>query len=144
MSKISICLLFLILVLLCDKSATAQTDVADKKFEVGAQFSVLNISDPIAFNLNNSDEPQKRTEAGFGGRFGYNFNRFLALEAEVNFFPRNFRQFQTNATGGQISQGLFGIKAGIRKDKIGIFGKVRPGFSSSHGAYINVSAKEPS
>lgn len=106
----------------------------EKKFEVGAQFSVLKISDPNSVNVNNPDESQQRTEAGFGGRITYNLNRNFALEAKVNFFPRNFTQVRTNFTGGRVTQGLFGIKTGIRKEKFGIFGKARPGFVSSGGA----------
>lgn len=106
----------------------------EKKFEVGAQFSILQITDPDSLNVNNPDAQQRRTEAGFGSRITYNLNRNFALEAEVNFFPRDFTQVRTDFTGGRITQGLFGIKTGIRKDKIGIFGKVRPGFVSSGGA----------
>lgn len=134
MNKLKDYVLILVVILLCSQTEYAQTDVDEKKFEVGAQFSALGISDPVGLNLSNPGDPQKRTEAGFGGRFGYNLNRFLALEAEVNFFPGNFTESQTNATGGRITQGLFGAKAGIRKGKVGIFGKVRPGFVSSDSA----------
>lgn len=66
-----------------------------------------------------------------GGRLSYNLNRHFALEAEGNFFPRNYRKVRSNFTGGRLIEGLFGLKAGIRKNKFGVFGKVRPGFESS-------------
>lgn len=131
--KIAVCwLAFSVIFLFVCKIQAQSSD--EKKFEVGAQFSVLQISDPDSLNVNNPDDQQRRTEAGFGGRTTCNLNRNFALEAEVNFFPRDFNQVRTDFTGGRITQGLFGIKTGIRKDKIGIFGKARPGFVSSGGA----------
>jgi hypothetical protein len=96
------------------------------KFEVGVQFSVLGINDPQALS-----DIFPRKEIGVGGRLSYNLNRHFALEAEGNFFPRNYRKVQSNFTGGRLIEGLFGLKAGIRKNKFGVFGKVRPGFESS-------------
>lgn len=101
------------------------------KLEIGAQISVLGIEDPQSLN-----DLFPRREVGVGGRVSYNLNSYFALEAEVNFFPRNYRQVRTNFTGGRLTQGLFGLKAGIRRNKIGIFGKVRPGFMSSGRAVI--------
>lgn len=77
------------------------------RYELGAHFSSLG--DPVG----NSN--------GFGGRFTVNANRYVALESEVNFFPR--RRFEGTAT-----QALFGVKIGKRWDKFGVFGKGRPGF----------------
>jgi len=133
MKKISIYTITTIIILFYSCTGYAQSSDA-KKFEVGVQFSALGISDPTSLNLSSPGSPQSRNEAGFGGRFGYNLNRYLALEAEVNFFPRNFKQVTTNFTGGRVTQGLFGIKAGIRKGKFGFFGKARPGFASSGNA----------
>lgn len=98
------------------------------KVEVGGLFSVLGIDDPQGIF--------KRTEVGVGGRVTYNITRQLALEAEANFFPRDYHEVRTNFTGGRLIEGLFGLKAGIRKDKFGLFGKVRPGFESSGRAEI--------
>jgi hypothetical protein len=101
------------------------------KLEVGVQFSVLGITD-----ANGLSDLFPRTELGVGGRLTYNLKRYLALEAELNFFPRNFRKFTTNFTGGRMTEGLLGVKAGIRKNKFGVFGKFRPGFESSGNAEI--------
>lgn len=101
------------------------------RFEVGAQISVLGIEDPQSLN-----DLFPRREVGVGGRLTYNLNSHFALEAEVNFFPRNYRKVRTNFTGGRLTEGLFGLKAGIRRNKFGIFGKIRPGFMSSGRAEI--------
>ncbi|MEK6282350.1 MAG: outer membrane beta-barrel protein [Acidobacteriota bacterium] len=87
------------------------------KYEVGAQFSLLRFSDLDI------------TEPGFGGRFTYNINEHIAVEAEGNFFPREGKEyFGETLQGGRKTQGLFGVKAGARTRRLGIFGKVRPGF----------------
>ncbi|MDQ5844062.1 MAG: hypothetical protein M3539_02060 [Acidobacteriota bacterium] len=109
--------------------ALAQSDTP--KREVGVLFSVLGIDD-----ANGLSDLFPRTEVGVGGRFGYNLKRYLALEAELNFFPRDFRKFTTNFTGGRMMEGLFGVKAGIRKHRFGVFGKFRPGFESSGRAEV--------
>jgi hypothetical protein len=109
--------------------ALAQSDTP--KREVGVLFSVLGIKD-----ANGLSDLFPRTEVGVGGRFSYNLKRYLALEAELNFFPRDFRKFTTNFTGGRMVEGLFGVKAGMRKNRFGVFGKFRPGFESSGGAQV--------
>ena len=61
---------------------------------------------------------------GAGSRFTYNLNNHIALESEMNFFlPDEGPPYAT--------QGLFGIKAGTRIKRVGIFAKVRPGFQTN-------------
>lgn len=119
---------------LCAARAEAQTD--EHKFEVGAQFTVLRTEKldgitpivcvttpcPAFGTLGSSGQ----TEPGVGGRFAYNLNRHVALEAELNLFPRDRAQ-----EGGRKVEGLFGVKAGRRFDKTGLFAKARPGFLHS-------------
>jgi hypothetical protein len=109
------------LVLLCLFSAAgeARAQAGDApKVEVGVQFSSLTLNgNPVT------------TEAGFGGRVTYNLTDNVALETQFDFFP-NGRRFRGFRNGGRIAQGLFGVKAGKRFDKFGLFGKVRPGFTS--------------
>jgi len=88
------------------------------KVEVGAQFSSLS--------LGRIDFLESETEPGFGGRLTFNLSRSVALEAEGNFFPRQERA--ESARGGRALQGLFGVKAGKRFERFGVYGKVRPGF----------------
>ena len=61
---------------------------------------------------------------GTGGRFTYNLNNHIGLDSEVDFFlPDEGPPYAT--------QSLFGIKAGKRIKKVGIFAKVRPGFQTN-------------
>ena len=64
------------------------------------------------------------TVSGLGGRFAYNFSKHLALDAEANFFPE---AHLLNEEFGQKMQGFAGIKAGVRKKRVGVFAKARPG-----------------
>jgi hypothetical protein len=58
---------------------------------------------------------------GFGGRLTYDFNDNFALDGEAAYFPQN--------PSGNFGQtvALAGLKAGYRSEKVGVFGKVRPG-----------------
>jgi hypothetical protein len=92
------------------------------KYEVGADFSSFTLS-------------SGKTEPGLGGRFTYNINKHVALEAAGYFFPRTC-EFCSSDDAGRIAEGLFGVKAGKRFQKWGIFGKARPGLVSfSKGAF---------
>lgn len=84
--------------------------------EAGFHFSMARLG-----GLNFSDLGERRTEPGIGGRVTYNFNHHLSAEGEFSYFPRD------NFPGGTVTQGLFGVKAGARSDKAGLFGKARPG-----------------
>lgn len=95
------------------------------RFEVGGQFSLLSPRKPAA-QLDFFVESPYKVEPGFGGRFTYNFTNEIAFDAEGNFFPGRYDFL--DAPSGHILQGQFGIKAGKRFNKVGIFGKARPGF----------------
>lgn len=93
------------------------------RFEIGGGFTTLVISND--------------TRAGFGFRGVRNLNSSLSLEGEFNWSLENplFRE-----EGGHMLEGLFGVKAGRRGKRIGLFAKARPGFISftdvgaTHGA----------
>lgn len=123
MEKIRPALITAVFVLTAFQIAQAQSD--EKKFEVGGQFTFFRVlsrslSTPNA-RLVRADK--MTTVEGFGGRFGYNVTKHITLEAEVNFFPGD-----SDVEAGRKLQGLFGVKAGQRFKKIGVFGKARPGF----------------
>jgi hypothetical protein len=122
--------------LFCSGKTLAQSDEVPK-VELGVQFT--SITKP---GFNNGD-----TEPGLGGRFTFNLNRSIALEAVGNFFPHNCRFCGRGPVAGDnsgnITQGLFGVKAGKRFEKWGIFGKARPGmvsFSSGDSRYVDTGA----
>jgi outer membrane protein with beta-barrel domain len=110
----SILLAAVALLTLTSVSALAQIRNDTPKFEIGGQFVVTRLSNVI-------DD----TNTGVGGRLGFNFTENIAVEGELNYFPQNL-----TAIGSTSSyQGLFGIKAGVRGEKAGVFGKIRPGFT---------------
>src|SRR5260221_13991261 len=88
-----ICLLF------CLIEAKAQSDPLPK-FEAGVLFTTISKSN------------YSGTEPGVGGRFTFNLNRSIALEAEGSFFPRKCGYCGDNGdNGGNIAEALFGVKA---------------------------------
>lgn len=120
--------IFLALAILSDHNAQAQEPETPSKIEIGVQFSSLTINRQDPPGTGGLAAARTTTEAGFGGRFTFNLNRHVALEAEGNFFPHeNFADFRT---GGRLLQGQFGVKAGKRFGKFGVFAKARPGIVS--------------
>ena len=92
------------------------------RFEVGVVFTELFVKPP---SLNFSvSVPRIHAEPGFGGRFSFNLTDYLAFEAEGNYFTRQMGF----PDGGHMFQGQFGAKIGKRFDRVGVFGKARPGF----------------
>lgn len=116
--------------LLCTLSRTeahAQSDVP--KVELGAHLTIADFNEVF------------EAPGGVGGRFGFNFTKHVSFDAEINYFPRKNRCrsisgglinssacFGTDAGSFGETQGLFGVKAGHRFEKAGIFAKLRPGF----------------
>jgi outer membrane protein with beta-barrel domain len=98
-------------------SAYARAQSNESKIEVGAQFSVLGGGPGYWL-----DSP---TSVGGGVRLTFNFTRYLALEGELNYLP------DAGFNNSERYQGQFGIKTGLRFDRFGVFGKVRPGFIHS-------------
>jgi Outer membrane protein beta-barrel domain len=97
--------------------AQAQSRYNDTpKFEIGGQFVVQRLSDIV-------DD----TNVGGGGRLTYNFTPNIAIEGEMNYFTQNYVLGGIGVTSSY--QGLFGVKTGVRGERAGVFGKVRPGFT---------------
>jgi len=114
-----------------------------KRFEVGVHGTIMFQSDfeaaDVVYHRAGFDYAvinDRRYESGFGGRFTYNINRNLAVEAEVNYTPgtRTLSELfmageSTNVpfSGGEKTQLLFGAKYGFRSKRFGVFAKARPG-----------------
>jgi hypothetical protein len=116
-----------------DESDVQRAVDGTPRFEVGAQFTVLNVDTPSAVpqsGLLQTDD-LIHTEPGFGGRFTFNLTDNIALEAEGNFYTRDLTGgFLTTLPNpsGHMFQGQFGAKIGKRFSRWGVFGKARPGF----------------
>lgn len=109
-------LIILLLTIIAFASVAVAQSKKDK-IEVGVQTTSLSLFHPdFAFD---------ETQTGVGGRVTYNFNRSIAAEAEINFFPQ--KQIILAADSNAI-QAQFGVKVGKRFEKFEVFGKVRPGF----------------
>ena len=102
-------------------AAFAQSEPS--RFEAGVQASVLRLSD---FGS---------TSTGLGGRFTFNVARWAALEAEGNFFPQDDVRLPESVADLRVTHyrrrtdAFFGAKLGVRGDRLGLFAKVRPGFT---------------
>jgi hypothetical protein len=107
---VTLCVL-LLLTLALHESVSAQSEEVEKKMEVGAQISGLA-----------GGRFGDREAVGGGGRVTYNLTKSFALEGELNYFTSN------SSDNLRKFQGQFGIKSGLRFNKFGLFGKVRPGF----------------
>lgn len=105
---IFVALLLATLLIINKQTALAQSE--EPKVEVGAHFTTLRLTE--------FDE----SDPGVGGRIAFNLNKHIALEGEVNFLPRDV------VSSNNRTQGLFGVKAGWRAQRFGVFGKARPGF----------------
>lgn len=100
----------------------AQTNKPDEqktpRFELGGQL----------YYLGNTDVG----DGGVGGRFTYNFNRYFAIDTEAN----------TSLDVGDETIGVngavvfAGVKVGRRFNKVGVFAKARPGFTTSFTRHI--------
>ena len=104
------------------ESASAQSDTP--RVEIGAQYTFLDLSSIPSrdfFIIQNSGGRH-----GFGGRVIFNASDYVSLEAELSFFPNG--EYIRSSGEGSSTQALVGMKAGKRGRKVGLFGKIRPGF----------------
>jgi hypothetical protein len=98
------------------------TDVP--RYEVAADFTSISLQ-------------YGDTLPGLGGRFTYNLNKHVALEAAGYFFPGKCATCNGQITG-HITEGLFGVKVGQRFKKWGVFAKARPGFASFSKGFFDI------
>ena len=116
--------------LLFDQPARAQEQDAPK-VEIGVQYSSLSINLPGFGGTENAP--------GVGARVTYNLNDYFAVEAEGNIFPAVTPTDYT--TGGDPRQVQFGVKAGKRWKRFGLFAKARPGFVSFSETLVPVQGQ---
>ena len=108
-----------LLLMVPSQNAQAQARSETPKVEIGAQYTLLRFRD---FDI---------TDSGVGGRVTFNLSDNIGIEGELNVFPQkrsnNLTIFPLFIDSTR-TQGLFGVKTGLRSEKLGIFGKLRPGF----------------
>lgn len=93
----------------------------DERWEVAGLFSSQSRESTATSDVT--------TQPGIGGRATYSLLPFLSVEAAATFFVRsenNVSPFE----GGRSVQTLFGVKSGVRHEKLGYFVRVRPGFQT--------------
>ena len=106
---------WMILVLIIPDIAEAQD--TGQRYELGGLITYTFLRE-----IGSRDVGVGTESGGLGGRLVYRTLPLLDLETEINFLPGN------SATSGNHLQGFFGVKAGKRWKKGGIFLKARPGF----------------
>jgi hypothetical protein len=92
------------------------------RFEISPLFTYLRVPDSSFINAQN--------QAEIGGRFSWNFVRYVALDLEIETSPFRTTNLTTSHQGGHLSQGFVGFKCGKRWNQFGLFGKFRPGLDS--------------
>lgn len=112
----------IVCLLIVSQQIKAQSEIT--RFEAGGHFSTISSINPNTFS-----SAEVSADNGFGGIFTLNFTRNIAIETELNYFPKDSisKNIFIGNTGQKI-QLLAGFKAGIRKKRFGVFGKVRPGY----------------
>jgi hypothetical protein len=122
MLPVAVCLMLLV-----GSPAAAQS--AASKFEAGPTFSFLKLK----YRFRGREALRRTADNywfGIGGRVAYNLTNSVALEAEVQKFDSGVTGPLTfDASANPDVQGLFGVKAGLRRPKFGVFAKLRPGFT---------------
>ncbi len=111
----------------------AASQTRSDRFEVGAQFAFMQ---QRVFDFK---------DFGFGGRLTFYPFSFLGVEGETNFFPRGMDNVLTFSASR--TEAVFGIKAGPRFRRFGIFGRARPGIihyaPSNRAACITILVYPP-
>jgi len=105
--------------LLMVPAQNAQAQSETPKVEIGAHYTLLRFRD---FDV---------TDNGVGGRVTLNITDNVGVEGELNYFGQKRTDSLTTFplfVDSTRTQGLFGVKTGLRSEKAGIFGKFRPGF----------------
>jgi hypothetical protein len=106
-------------------AGVAAAQPTPSRLEIGAQASLLHLSD------------FETTSAGVGGRLSFDVARFAAVEAEANFFPNDDVLLAPSTVTPDLrvtyhrrrTDAFVGMKLGARREKVGVFAKVRPGLT---------------
>jgi hypothetical protein len=123
-----------LLVVFLFRADGASAQPAGERLEVGAQAAILR--------LGGADGGSSTTNGGIGGRISVDLTSWMALEGEINFFPRD-KTAAVESAGTRLAEyrrrtdALAGVRIGRRGERIGVFLKARPGITylaHTHGA----------
>jgi hypothetical protein len=104
---------------------TLSAQTVQPRLDVGAQISTLRFGDADASNV------------AVGARATFDLTRWFAIDAAVNFAPRDNVTSNSALSAGTLGlvyrrsriDALAGVKIGYRGQRVGIFAKVRPGIT---------------
>lgn len=114
----------------CATVPVAHGQSPSSRFEVGSQFSDIKLIDTAG---NASFSP------GFGARFDWNVTPRIALDTQVDFFPRSYAP--SPQQGGRTMQAFAGVRGRfVQRRRYAIYGLVRPGFTYSSRAITSFTA----
>ena len=131
---------FLFSVVVLAGAMPAQAQSFSRAVELGMQWSTLRVDGDV-----------RGTNTGIGGRVTFDLSRWVAVESEINIVPKDEWTFaigpQPGFEGGQMQysrrrlEAFAGVKAGYRGDRIGVFGKLRPGMTRLTHTGVNCAAE---
>jgi len=103
-----------VLTLLLFWASTSMAAAQDDRFELVGKF------------VTNDQSEFDQTDLGLGAQFGYRLTTNVVLEAELSLYPADLTE-EAPFSASRL-EGLFGVRAGRIWRKMGVYGKVRPGF----------------
>jgi Outer membrane protein beta-barrel domain len=126
----------LIALLFLPSTARGQNFADSSKWEIGGHYAFLNL--PSQCTAGTTCET---ADNGLGANLTYNFSTWLGVDAEMNFFGNNGNA-STSTTGGNATEGLFGLRFGPTTRRWGLYSVVRPGFLN-FSRVLNTPASQP-
>lgn len=111
-----------VLVIACASAARAQNFADDSKWELGGHYAFLTLPSQCT-----GGSTCETSNSGLGANVTYNFSSWISLDTEMNFFGDN-GSASTNLTGGNVTEGLFGLRFGPTTRRWGLYSVIRPGF----------------
>ena len=102
--------------------ARAQNFADGSKWELGGHYAFLTLPSQCT-----SGSTCETSNSGLGANVTYNFSPWIGVDTEMNFFANNGNA-STNLTGGNVTEGLFGLRFGPTTRRWGLYSVIRPGF----------------
>jgi len=102
--------------------ASAQSFADDSKWELGGHYAFLTLPSQCT-----GGSTCQTSNSGLGANVTYNFSPWISVDTEMDFFGDN-GSASTNLTGGNVTEGLFGLRFGPTTRRWGLYSVIRPGF----------------